>query len=276
MASLGANPRAQFLSTGASPNPLHIPKSPPPLNPTKPAKLWPNSRNFSKFVRFGSWVSPSFSGNQRWSGVLGRCGEEVGGRDHDGYLVREFGWGVRRLDETREEMWGVAAVQAEAFHAPVAFFNDLFYEFFKAEVLSALIYKLRNSPPDRYACLVAESVSKSDSLQETAQGFHLEGAEEYIYVSGIAVLQKFRRKKIATVLLKACDAVSLVWGYDYLALRAYEDDSAARSLYANAGYKVVSKDPFWVTFFGKKRRVLMIKQSAFDDRIQPGSFSCFF
>ncbi|OAY75801.1 hypothetical protein ACMD2_01333 [Ananas comosus] len=208
-------------------------------------------------------------------------------------------------------MWGVAAVQAEAFHAPVAFFNDLFYEFFKvnlphanfglffdlvnvnlAEVFSALIYKLRNSPPDRYACLVAESESKSDSQQETAQGLvgvvdvtvqqdrdvlsHLEGAEEYIYVSGIAVLQKFRRKKIATVLLKACDAVSLVWGYDYLALRAYEDDSAARSLYANAGYKVVSKDPFWVTFFGKKRRVLMIKQSAFDDRIQPGSFSCFF
>lgn len=60
----------------------------------------------------------------------------------------------------------------------------------------------------RYACLVAESESKSDSQQETAQGLvgvvdvtvqqdrdvlsHLEGAEEYIYVSGIAVLQKFR------------------------------------------------------------------------------------
>lgn len=63
------------------------------------------------------------------------------------------------------------------------------------------------------------------------------------------------------MLLKACDVLAKGWGYDHLALRAYEDDSAARRLYTKAGYRVVSVDPHWVTWIGKKRRVLMIKHS---------------
>jgi hypothetical protein len=44
-----------------------------------------------------------------------------------------------------------------------------------------------------------------------------------------------------------------------MALRAYEDDSSARGLYSKAGYRVVSRDPGWVTWVGRRRRVLMIK-----------------
>ncbi|KAF8404311.1 hypothetical protein HHK36_009194 [Tetracentron sinense] len=148
----------------------------------------------------------------------------------------------------------------------------------KAEVFSGVVYKIRNSPPNRYACLVAEPTDASDSISASGEGLvgvvdvtvlrdeavlrHLEGAEEYLYVSGIAVLNAFRRRKIATVLLKACDLISIMWGFDYLALRAYEDDSAARKLYTNAGYRVVSGDPPWMTtWIGRKRRILMIKRS---------------
>ena len=70
-----------------------------------------------------------------------------------------------------------------------------------------------------------------------------------------------RRQKIATVLLKACDVLSKVWGLEYLALRAYEDDLGARRLYTSAGYEVVAGDPPWLTtWIGRKRRVLMIKR----------------
>ncbi|XP_072971515.1 GCN5-related N-acetyltransferase 10, chloroplastic isoform X2 [Typha angustifolia] len=214
---------------------------------------------------------------------VGVVGKEEGGSfaiggGQDGYLVREFGWGVRRMAQVGEEMRRVAYVQAEAFHVPMALFNDLFFEFFRAEVLSALIYRIRNSPPERYACLVAEPADVSNPLRAQVEELvgvvdatvqkdddvlrHLEDAEEYIYVSGIAVLRKFRRQKIATALLRACDALADTWGYDNLALRVYEEDSAARKLYSNAGYKVISKDPVWVTWIGKKRRVLMIKRSA--------------
>ncbi|KAM3273603.1 hypothetical protein ACQJBY_043043 [Aegilops geniculata] len=201
----------------------------------------------------------------------------IGGAEEERYLAREAGWGVRRMGRIGEEMRRVALVQAEAFHVPVALFNDFFFDFFKAEVLAALIYKLRNSPPDRYACLVAEEADELLQLQSQAtfekiigvvdctvqdEGDilrNLQGVQEYFYVSGIAVLPSFRRRKVGTALLKACEVLALEWRQRFMALRAYEDDSSARGLYAKAGYRVVSRDPGWVTWVGRRRRVLMIK-----------------
>ncbi|XP_030520873.1 uncharacterized protein LOC115734290 [Rhodamnia argentea] len=197
--------------------------------------------------------------------------DDGGGRFE--YLAKAHGWGVRRLIEDGDEMRAVARIQAQAFHEPVALFNDLFFQFFEAEVLAGLVYKLRNSPSDRYACLVAEPATSAPMLEDGVVGVvdvtvlrekavlrHLPGAEEYLYVSGIAVSESFRRRKVATVLLEACDELCIGWGYRYLVLRAHEDDSGARTLYANAGYRVVTGDPIWVSWIGKRRRVLMIKK----------------
>ncbi|KAL6897320.1 hypothetical protein ACP4OV_007016 [Aristida adscensionis] len=230
------------------------------------------------------------------AGVASGGAEEA--EEEGEYLVRECGWGVRRVGRVGEEMRRVALVQAEAFHVPVAIFNDFFFDFFKAEVLSALIYRVRNSPPDRpkllfanknitsmfkficfsvYACLVAEDVEATMQLSlapfEKIVGVvdctvqdeqdilkNLQGADEYFYVSGIAVLPSFRRRKVGTALLKACEALALQWRHRFMALRAYEDDYGARGLYSKAGYRVVSRDPDWVTWIGRRRRVLMIKE----------------
>lgn len=90
---------------------------------------------------------------------------------------------------------------------------------------------------------------------------HFPGVEEYLYVSGLAVSKAQRRKKMASTLLKACDVLCYLWGFKVLALRAYEDDAAARNLYSNAGYNVVASDPPWTsTWIGRKRRVLMTKR----------------
>ena len=43
----------------------------------------------------------------------------------------EYGWKVRRLVEEDSEMRKVAHIQSQAFHVPVALFNDLFFEFFQ-------------------------------------------------------------------------------------------------------------------------------------------------
>lgn len=194
------------------------------------------------------------------------------------YLVCEYGWRVRRLSENADEIKKASQVQAEAFHVPVSLFNDLFFQFFQAEVLSGLLYKLKNSPPNRYACLVAEPAKKEPDSPKQLVGVidvtvlrdqnvlqHLPPeAEEYLYISGIAVSNTFRRRKIATALLKACDMLSILWGFEFLALRAYEEDLGARKLYANAGYQVVSRDPPWTSnWIGRKCRVLMIKRTSF-------------
>ncbi|KAH1238382.1 hypothetical protein GmHk_08G023052 [Glycine max] len=113
----------------------------------------------------------------------------------------------------------------------------------------------------RYACLVAETaIDDPDSAKQLVGVIdvtvlrdqnvlqHLPPeAEEYLYISGIAVSKTFRRRKIATALLKACDMLSILWGFEFLALRAYEEDLGARKLYTNAGYQVVSRDPPWTS-----------------------------
>ncbi|GFP86764.1 hypothetical protein PHJA_000820200 [Phtheirospermum japonicum] len=120
-----------------------------------------------------------------------------------GYLISDVKWQVRRMVETEDEMKQVANVQAEAFHEPVFLFDDLFFDFFKAEVLSGLLYRLRNSSPNRYACLVAEPKSDSQESNKELVGVvdvtvqmegsvleHLPGVQEYLYVSGIAVFNR--------------------------------------------------------------------------------------
>uniref|UniRef100_A0A0D9WXH7 N-acetyltransferase domain-containing protein n=1 Tax=Leersia perrieri TaxID=77586 RepID=A0A0D9WXH7_9ORYZ len=256
------------------------------------------SRNPSRARIAAAWPLPpaNRSATIRYLGRHGRRGlrvtclptkeeEEVGvagDGEEEGYLAREGEWGVRRMGRVGEEMRRVSLVQAEAFHVPVALFNDFFFDFFKAEVLSALIYRVRNSPPDRYACLVAEETGVTSQLSQapfekivgvvdcTVQDENdvlrnLQGVDEYFYVSGIAVLPSFRRRKVGTALLKACEALALQWRHRFMALRAYEDDDGARGLYSKAGYRVVARDPGWVTWVGRRRRVLMIKELPIHD-----------
>ncbi|KAH9330253.1 hypothetical protein KI387_002361, partial [Taxus chinensis] len=193
------------------------------------------------------------------------------------YLASDYGWRVRFLTQEREEMDVVADIQSAAFYNPAPFWDGFFYMIFKAEVLGSLLYKLRNSPPDRYACLVAETGydnmehGMADKTKHKIVGvvdvtaytdkdvlYHLGGAGEYLYVSGIAVGANYRRRKVATVLLKACDFIAFLWGFEYLVLRAYKDDDAARTLYSRAGYQVVYQDPPWTSvWIGRKQRVLM-------------------
>ncbi|KFK22754.1 hypothetical protein AALP_AAs39978U000200 [Arabis alpina] len=228
--------------------------------------------------------------------VIVRCAstESITGLSQNGaaaeielkYVVSQHGWGVRRLNrDDEDEIRRVSLVQAEAFHIPLALFNDFFFVFFQAEVLSALLYKLKNSTPDRYACLVAEQANETETFSSsnvvgvvdvTAQTEnsvlrHFPGVDEYLYVSGLdvsglavsglAVSEAQRRKKMASTLLKGCDVLCYLWGFKLLALRAYEDDAAARKLYSNAGYNVIATDPLWTsTWIGRKRRVLMTKR----------------
>lgn len=202
--------------------------------------------------------------------------------DEDGVVTVGYGWKVREAKFDTEELRAVAHVQASSFHLQTAVFDELFFKLFKAEILSALIYKARHSPSDRYACLLAEPailMDEGESGDEPVPAVvgavnlaasvdndvlrHLHSASEYLYVSGMAVDINFRRKNVATLLLRACELLAMKWGFDYLVLHAYEDDSAARTLYARGGYRVIALDPMWMsTWVGRKRRVLMAKRTS--------------
>lgn len=199
-------------------------------------------------------------------------------------LALGYGWKVREASRFDvEELRAVAQVQASSFHLQTAVFDELFFKIFKAEILAALQYKAKHSPSDRYACLLAEPAVVMDEGDESGDEppstivgavnlaasvdndvlRHLHSASEYLYVSGMAVDPNFRRKNVATLLLRACELLAMKWGFDYLVLHAYEDDAAARTLYARGGYRVIALDPMWMsTWVGRKRRVLMAKRTS--------------
>lgn len=193
-----------------------------------------------------------------------------------GFLFSSHGWGAVRVDHDDLDMLQqFSQVQAEAFHAPVAFFNDFFFAIFKAEVLSSLLYKIRHATPNRFACLVAVPDSSEGAGRKVVGVVDaaamadqhvlrcLPGADEYLYISGMAVNANYRRQKVATVLLQACDLTALEWGFEFLVLQAYEDDKAARCLYARAGYTIISIDPLWLSkWLGKRRRVILAKKAS--------------
>lgn len=62
---------------------------------------------------------------------VGNVGKRRGEYEVDCF-VNENGWKVRRMNETKEEMRKVAAIQAEAFHKPTFF--DFFKVLFKTPV----------------------------------------------------------------------------------------------------------------------------------------------
>lgn len=202
--------------------------------------------------------------------------------ESDDVLALGYGWKVREASRFDvEELRAVAHVQASSFHIEAGVFDELFFKLFKAEVLSNLLHKAKHSPSDRYACLLAEPAigmdegesSDDESAPMTVGAVnlaasddnevlrHLHDADEYLYVSGMAVDMNFRRKNVATLLLRACDLLAMQWGFEYLVLHAYEDDMAARTLYARGGYRVIALDPLWMsTWVGRQRRVLMAKK----------------
>eukprot|EP00252_Welwitschia_mirabilis_P013585 TRINITY_DN2988_c0_g1_i1.p1 TRINITY_DN2988_c0_g1~~TRINITY_DN2988_c0_g1_i1.p1 ORF type:complete len:295 (+),score=43.59 TRINITY_DN2988_c0_g1_i1:507-1391(+) len=201
-------------------------------------------------------------------------------KEESEYLANGYGWRVRLVKNLKNELEKVADIKAKAFHEESPVFDKLLYAIFKAEILSGIHYNIRHALPNRYACLIAEAdcqctetelsemqerkiVGVVEAVADTEGEVlcHLEGAQEYLYLHSMAVSPCYRRKKVATTLLKACDYLALLWGFDYVALQAYEEDMVAKKLYMNAGYKVASRNPSWAaTLLGRKPRVLMIKK----------------
>eukprot|EP00250_Pteridium_aquilinum_P002806 c13028_g1_i2 orf=124-963(+) len=198
-------------------------------------------------------------------------------KSRQGFLFSSHGWAALRVDHDDFDMLQqFSRVQAEAFHVPFAVFDDFFFSIFKGEVLSSLLHKIRHASPKRFACLVAvpdcpqneqnKVVGVVDAAAMADQHVLrcLPGAvDEYLYLSGMAVDSNYRRQKVATVLLEACDLTAMEWGFEYLVLQAYEDDRAARLLYARAGYTIISMDPLWLSqWLGRRRRLILAKRAS--------------
>jgi GNAT superfamily N-acetyltransferase len=60
----------------------------------------------------------------------------------------------------------------------------------------------------------------------------------YPYIANLAVIASARRLGIASRLLERCERTARAWGYDRLYLHVLHDNTPARSLYQQQGYRI--------------------------------------
>jgi GNAT superfamily N-acetyltransferase len=84
--------------------------------------------------------------------------------------------------------------------------------------------------------------------------------KQYPYIANLAVIASARRRGIARRLLERCERTALAWGYDRLYLHVLENNTPARSLYHQQGYRpqqiITTPSSFWLK---QPRQILLCK-----------------
>ena len=62
------------------------------------------------------------------------------------------------------------------------------------------------------------------------------------YVSDLAVREDYRRRGLATCLVQKCESIVKAWAFDRVFLKVEASNEAARKMYGELGYEVVSMD----------------------------------
>lgn len=162
----------------------------------------------------------------------------------------------------------MADLLAESFHSRSGLMS-WFYPLFRLGIYEDLRNRLRQSSSN-FACLVAiethptlstpavvgtvELGTQPPSLWEFRQ------AQNYLYVSNLAIKPDWRRRGIAQKLLLSCEDTALAWGYRDLFLHVLEKNHAARNLYAKLGYRIEQTEASWDSWLlGRSRRLFLHK-----------------
>ena len=83
-------------------------------------------------------------------------------------------------------------------------------------------------------------------------------SSQHIYISNLAVQQQNRRQGVAYRLLQECEAVATQWGFTSLYLHVRENNTAARQLYQQFGYRLKTVDFNLGTVVLRQPRTLLL------------------
>ncbi|KAB2596811.1 hypothetical protein D8674_040091 [Pyrus ussuriensis x Pyrus communis] len=213
----------------------HLPASYPNISAKVSTEISSYGFTLSRPANFCKTTSSSVQSSSSNSQTSSADQEEVGfvgsgkfGVDRKGefkYLVSEFGWKVMSLFRNGGELRKAAYVQAGAFMISSSPSSSFLLFFLYGDILLLAFFLLIKI---KYFIKLVGVADVTVSRDQAILQYLPSRAPEYLYVSGIAVLKSFRRKKMATVVLKACYTLSVKWGFEYLAVRAHEDDFGAR------------------------------------------------
>lgn len=148
------------------------------------------------------------------------------------------------------------------------------YPLLKLGILEDLKQRLRSRNP-HYVCLTAIWQRLPPQIAITGHYDCVTGTVElsrrlsfpwqpiksqHIYLANLAVHPDYRRQGIAQQLIKACETITLDWGFHDLYLHVMEDNKEARHLYHKAGFRLFRAENTSLTWLGlSPRRLLMHK-----------------
>lgn len=176
------------------------------------------------------------------------------------------------MDPTnKQEIQAIVQLQTEGFHTPnpIPLLDDTFKNFFKAEVVSEMNKKLKYNPADRFVCLVVEERNGSVPIGVVEVSYidvkeilkSLEpGTEGFVYIASMAVDTEYRRRGVASALLKGAENVAKRWDEKQALLHVYQDNVPAVELYKNREYEIIYQDAPWLAKLAVRPRYLMRKK----------------
>lgn len=142
--------------------------------------------------------------------------------------------------------------------------RQLVYPFICLGIQEDLRQRLRANSP-HYTCLAAVMTSAGETNLAGTIEIALRSpwpwqGDRHGYISNLAVGQGFRRRGIATALLKSCEQVARQWQIGELRLHVMEDNPAARALYRDAGFLILQAEDSPASWIGLQARRLLLRK----------------
>ncbi|NMG09170.1 GNAT family N-acetyltransferase [Brasilonema sp. UFV-L1] len=167
---------------------------------------------------------------------------------------------------TSGDLSSVAQIIAESFHHQNGLFGWLF-PLLRLGIYEDLRHRL-TSPVPHHICLVAVDMSADTTSNivgtvELGMRFSdswMQIGKSFPYLSNLAVNPQYRRQGAASGLLKACEKVSLSWGFQDLYLHVLENNNQARQLYFKLGYQEHRVESHLNIFFLKRSRQILLRK----------------
>lgn len=184
------------------------------------------------------------------------------------------GYPLKIRAANRADITRLTEILAESFHTREGL-SGLMYPIFRLGIYEDLRNRLATSS-GYYTCLVAAIADSPHQLGNIPLNVpeHLVGTVEmglrtpspwsigdrYPYISNLAVHPTARRQGVARKLLISCEQVAMKWGFSDLYLHVLENNSQARQLYHQVGYRIAQIDWSWDSvFLGQPRRLFLCK-----------------
>ncbi len=144
----------------------------------------------------------------------------------------------------------VAEVLAKSFYPPLGW-QRWFYPLFRFSIYEDLKQRLQGGH-EHYRCLTAiapDRYTHQPTVIGTVEVAYRQpnlwafNRSQRVYLSNLAVCQRYRRRGVARCLLQVAEELSLDWGFQELSLHVMADNTQARQLYQAMDYQLHRVEP---------------------------------